>query len=238
MVRHLQRIDPRKAPRDESRVDLLLDVAGEQESLASDVAEEDDRDVVDPSSVIGRLLGHRARVRPEDPEADVIDGQPVAGGEGPAGDAPGCKGALERGVSGTRSDHSGLEQTLHPVPVEHGGQTGRVVLVRVGQDDDVDAPIPRRQALVERDEKASGVRTAVDEETTTTLPLQKDRIALPDVENGQARDTVGPVGHGNRERRNGRDQTPGDNPLRPAPRSSDASVGGARNARSSRCRGG
>lgn len=236
MVRHLQHLHLWNTPRDEGRIDLLLDVAGEQEPLASDVAEEDDRRVVDPGAAIRRLLGHGARVRPQDTEADVVDGEPVAGREDPTRSALPDKGALEGGVSGTRSDHSGLEQTLHPVLVEHGDQTGHVILVRMGQDDDVDAPIPRWQALVERHDEAPGVRTAIDQEAAAARSLQEDRIALPDVEDRQARDAVGPVGGRDRQGRDGRDETSGEDSLGPVPRCPDASVGGARDARSLRCR--
>lgn len=83
----LQKIDPGQPSSDEDRVDVLLDVTGQQEPTSPELPEEDDRDVVDRRPVIGRPLGHRAGVRPEDAEADLVDPEDVAGGEPPARDA-------------------------------------------------------------------------------------------------------------------------------------------------------
>jgi len=65
-----------------------------------------------------------------------------------------------------------------------------MVLVRVRQDEDVDATIPGRQAFVECDEEASRVRPAVDDEPSTALALHEDAVALTDVED---RDVHQPV---------------------------------------------
>ena len=64
-----------------------------------------------------------------------------------------------------------------------------MVFVRVGQDDDVQAAVPRRDPLVERDEHPVRVRAAVDEHPGTGARLQQDRVALADVEH---RDPGGP----------------------------------------------
>jgi hypothetical protein len=50
----------------------------------------------------------------------------------------------EGDVSGTGSGHPRFEEVADSVPPEEANEPGRVVLVRVGEDDHVDAPIPRR----------------------------------------------------------------------------------------------
>ena len=74
------------------------------------------------------------------------------------------------------------------VPVEQQRQPGDVVLVRVAQDQRVDAAVPRRDAPVELDEQAVGIGAAVDQQSASPGALDEDRVALPDVEHGHARD--------------------------------------------------
>ena len=65
MMGDLEQVDARESAPDQDRVDRLLDVAGQQEPLAPDLAEQDDRDVVDRRPAVGRLAGDRARIRPQ-----------------------------------------------------------------------------------------------------------------------------------------------------------------------------
>ena len=66
MVGDLQEVDGGQAAAGEDRIDVVLDVAGEQEAPAGDLAEQDDRDVVDRAAAVGRVARHAARVRPQD----------------------------------------------------------------------------------------------------------------------------------------------------------------------------
>ena len=76
-----------------------------------------------------------------------------------------------------------------------------MVLVRVGQDEDVDPAIPRRQPSVELDEEPIGIGAAVDQHPPAAAALDEDRIALADVEDGDPRRAVGSVGDRHGERR-------------------------------------
>jgi len=73
------------------------------------------------------------------------------------------------------------------VALEEQGESGDVILVWVRQDQGVDASVPRRDAAVEGDEQAVGVRTAVDQQPTAARALDKDRVALSDIEDRDAR---------------------------------------------------
>ena len=83
-----------------------------------------------------------------------------------------------------------------------------MVLVGMGQDDEVDPPVPRRHVGVEGDEEAVGVRAAVDEHPRATIAVDEDRIALADVEDGDPQPAVGP-GRGDRDHRHERDRQTG-----------------------------
>jgi hypothetical protein len=66
----LEQIDPGQAARQQDGIDLLLDVAGQQEALRAERAEEHDRDVVDRGAPVRRVAGNGIAVRPHDSQAD------------------------------------------------------------------------------------------------------------------------------------------------------------------------
>lgn len=70
------------------------------------------------------------------------------------------------------------------------GETGDVILVGVGEHEQVDPPVPWRQTLLERDEESVRVRATVDEQASAPAALDEDRITLPDVEDGDPGDAV------------------------------------------------
>ena len=73
VVGDLQDVDRRQAAAREQRIDVVLDVAGQQEPPAGDLAEQDDRDVVDAAARVGRLARHATRVRPQDAKPDPVE---------------------------------------------------------------------------------------------------------------------------------------------------------------------
>ncbi len=165
MVGDLQQVDPRQVGADEPRVDGLLDIAGQEEPARADGPEQHDRHVVDPRAAVGRLGRHLSPDRPQDAQVDLIDGESVARGDRPAPGSPGRSQRLDPcRVAGTAPAHPGLEHAPDAVAREQQGQARDVVLVRMGQDDDVDPPVPRRQSLVERHEEPVGIGPAVDQE--------------------------------------------------------------------------
>lgn len=236
MVGDLEEIDNRQAAGQEPRIDLLLDVAGQEESMPVDVAEEHDRYVVDGRPTVGRPLRHRASIRPQHLESNFVDGQPVAGGEGPATNAAREQLGIERRVPGPRSDHAGLEDASHGIAAQQRRQSGGVILVRVRQDHEVDAAVPGRKMLVEGDEEPPRVGPAVDEKPTASTPFDEDRVALPDVEDGDPGNAVRSVDDHDRETGHGYHQPAGQPPPRPgSPPRTDLWITWPR--RSSGCRG-
>ena len=168
MVGDLEQVDAGQTVGQQLRVDRLLDVAHEQEASASDLAEEDDRHVVDAGSPVRRLDRHLAADGPQDTECDLVHFQPVARSETTADR---CARSGESGdpgdIAGPGSTHPGLEDPTDVIPIQQQRQPGHVILMRVGQDDRVDPTVPRWDALVERDEQSTGIRSAIDEQATS-----------------------------------------------------------------------
>jgi hypothetical protein len=77
MVCDLEDVDPRQAAGEQDRVDLLLDIAREQEPATRRLPEEHDRDVVDARARVGRFGGHRAGIGPEDRQSCVVDRESI-----------------------------------------------------------------------------------------------------------------------------------------------------------------
>jgi len=189
---NLEQVHPGQAPRQQDRVDLLLDVAGQQEALLAERTEEDDRDVVDRRPAIGRVTWHGVPVGPQDLEVDRIEAQPIARREELGG--PPFEGEVrpEGVIRGTRPDHSRLEDSADPVAVDQPGQPAGMVLMGMAQDQDVDASVPRRDARIELEDQAVGIGTPVDQHPGAAIALDKDRVALSDVEDRDMDPAVGP----------------------------------------------
>jgi hypothetical protein len=80
-MRDLEQVHMGQIVLEKRRVDALLDVAHEQDPTLPDPAEQDDRDVVDAGTAIGRGRGHLAADRPQDSKVDLVDRQAVARGQ-------------------------------------------------------------------------------------------------------------------------------------------------------------
>lgn len=179
----LQEIDTGKAPSKQVRVDLLLDVPHQQEAARPDLSEEDDGYVVDAGAAVRRFPGNLAPDRPQDSQRDVIDLQPIAGGDDPMDGRTGlCQTGDPGRVAGPGPHHPGFEDAAHAIAIEKLGQTGDMVLVRVGEDQGVDPPIPGRDVRVERDQEPVRIRAAVDKEATAARPFHEDAVPLTDIE--------------------------------------------------------
>ena len=200
MVRNLEQVEVGQASGDERRIDVLFDVASEEEPLAVAHPEQHDGGVVDRLAVAERGRRHRAGVGPEDREPDRIQGEAVpadkASGRRPAPREGRCPGGGARAAS----RQAGLVDQTDPIPGQHHRQARHVVLVGMREHDDVEAAIPWREALVERPEEPVGTWPAIDDHATTPVAFDEDGVALPDVENGHANRPVRAVGDGQAER--------------------------------------
>ena len=182
VVRNLEQVDAGHPSSKELRIDALLDVTHEQEPLRSDLPEEHDRDVVDRCPAVGRPLGYPVGVRPEDAQPDRVERQPIARRQ-PSARGPAVRECLAPGlVSRPRPHHARLVDAPDAVPLEHQGQPGDVVLVRVAEHEDVDPAVPWRQAFVQRDQEPRRIRSAIDHEPATPPALDQDPVALADIE--------------------------------------------------------
>jgi hypothetical protein len=165
VMRDLQHIDGRQAPADEHRIDLLLDIAGQEEAPARHLAKEDDRHVVDAGPRVGRLGRHTAGIRPQHADVGVIDSHPITRRQSTGLDVPRGQLSGPGGVTGTWPAHARLVHATDAVARQEERQPGYMILVGVGEHQRVDPPVPRREALVERNKEAIRIGAAVDEQT-------------------------------------------------------------------------
>jgi hypothetical protein len=185
----LEDVDPRQPTGEQQRIHVVLDVAGEQEVTIVDRAQQHDRDPVDEGAIARGLDGDIAPVRPQDADRDVVHAEPVAGGQPePSGGAGPRQPLLPGGIPGSRATHARLEDGPDAIAVEQQHEPRDVVLVRVGQDDRVDPPVPGWDPTVELDEQAVGIRPPVDQQATAPGALDEDRVALADIEHGDPGD--------------------------------------------------
>jgi len=80
VVGHFEQVDLWQSPTHELGVDLLLDVARQEDAVTLELAEQDDGHVVDRSPAVCRSLRDAVRVRPEHPEPDPIELEAIARG--------------------------------------------------------------------------------------------------------------------------------------------------------------
>jgi hypothetical protein len=193
VVGDLEQIDPRQTGGQQAWVDAVLHVARQQESPLADRAQQDDRNVVDAGPIIGRLAGHLAGHRPQDLQLDRVHGQAITGGEAGAWRCAGIGQALvPGGVARAGSEHARFEDPPDAVAVEQQGEASHVVLVRVGEDDDIDAPVPGRDAPIELDEQTIGIGPAIDEQPSPRPTFDQDGVTLSDVQDGHPGDAGRP----------------------------------------------
>jgi hypothetical protein len=165
VVSHLEQVDVRQSGCQQGRVDVLLDVAGQQEPAPVDLPQQHDRDVVDAGPAVGRRARHPTAHGPQHAQVDLVDREPVAGGQGAvARSARPPESIRPGGVPGSRADHPGLEHPPDPVSLQQLGKAGHVILVRVRQDQYVDPAIPWRDPPVQGDEQTPGVGAAIDQQ--------------------------------------------------------------------------
>jgi hypothetical protein len=213
VVCDLEHIDVRESARKEQRIDILLDVTGQQEASPRHRAEQHDRHAIDRRTVARRLARDVVALRPDRDEGDLVHPQAVAGGDG---EAARCtrprQPRVPRLVGGTGPTHAWLEHRPDAVAVQQQDQAGHMVLVRMGQHDRVDPPVPRGHPAVELLEEAIRVGPAVDKQPPATRALDEDGVALAHIEHGQAGYTRPPAGDDRTGQRDG-DHQDGDGRL-------------------------
>jgi hypothetical protein len=82
VVRDLEQVDAREAGAEQFGVDGLFHVTHQQEASRPDLTEQDHGHVVDSRPAVGWLAWDGSPTWPQRPEPDLVDGQPVAGGNG------------------------------------------------------------------------------------------------------------------------------------------------------------
>jgi hypothetical protein len=102
-----------------------------------------------------------------------------------------------------------------------------VILVRMRDHDQVEAPVPRRDARIQRGDQAVGVRPAVHQQAAAVTPGHEDGVTLPDVEDLEPRVAVRQAGGADRDAGDDDGEDQGAGPGRPAPAAAAAAGGRA-----------
>lgn len=178
----LENVDSPQAALDEERVEILLEISRQEEALASDRAHQHDRGVVDDGALVDGHLGNGAPIGPQHVDRESVEPQPIAGRKLGRIDPDPLQPSPPRTISRAGSDRARLEDPLDAVTTGESREPRDVVLVGMGQDDEIDPPIPRWQPLIEPDAQPIGIRAAVHEQPAPARPGDQDRIALPHVE--------------------------------------------------------
>jgi hypothetical protein len=139
----------RQAGGQELWVDVLLDVAGQQQAPIAKAQVEDERNVIDLLARARRTQRHATGQWPVDVDGDAVEDQPITGGDHPCLATQLGQPTAKGGVARSRSNHARLDHAADPVAVEQQRQARDVVLVGVSDGDQVQAAVPSRQALVE-----------------------------------------------------------------------------------------
>jgi hypothetical protein len=218
MMGHFQQVQAvadRDARREELRVDGLFDVPRQEHATGSEAKVQHRGHVVDAGAGIGWLWRHASAGGPTNGDRRAIEAQDVTSGQAAPIERKPIERLVEGGVPGTRTTHPDVSHRAHAVAHEEEREASHMVLVRVGQHDQIDPPVPGWQVCVKCDEQPVGVRPAIDEHPTPGIALDEDGITLSDVEHGHPQASVRPSR--GRERRAEDDHDQGRQPGSPQP---------------------
>ncbi len=185
MVGDLQEVDPatRRDPGiEQPGVDVILDIGGEEEAARPEAQVEDERAVIDLPAARRRTGGHGAGWWPENVDHPAIHGDPVPRSQAGHGAPLAREHAPERGLARSAPGHPVLGDPADPVAPEEDREARRVVLVRVGEDKEVDPPVPWGEPAVQEPDEPVRVRAAIHEDPRSAVALHEDGVPLADVE--------------------------------------------------------
>jgi hypothetical protein len=85
-----------------------------------------------------------------------------------------------------------VHEEAHLVSAQDLAQPSQVVLVRVGEDHDLDLPLVKRQGLADAPQGQVRIHAGVDQGRAPIRRLDQDRVALADIEHGQVQPAIRP----------------------------------------------
>jgi hypothetical protein len=192
VVPDLEQVDPRQQPaRRQRRLHRCLGIAGEERGKAAVAEHEDDRAIVDVTlgegsmGVLSRRIEHLER-------SGTVEHERLAGDD--AADGEPCPGRIgqEAVIGGVLEMDSSVDEEADIEPIEHVHEAGDVVLVRMAENQQVDASREEGHVRPETSQRQLGVRTAVDQGGRSVGRLDQDGVTLSDVEDGDVKEPVRP----------------------------------------------
>lgn len=183
-------------------VHLLLRVAGEQEPALADPDVQYDRHVVDARACVGCFARNLAAPWPQDVDRGSIERQAGRGREGDVASRAAAEDLAEGGIAGSRPQHPRISNDLDSVPLEKQRQAGDMILVGMGEDDQIDPPIVGRNALVKARREQVRIRASVHQDAAAARSFQQDCVALSNVQHRHLEPVIRPA----RAQRSGHDE--------------------------------
>jgi len=173
---------PDRPARQKHRLDGQLRVAGEERAESATAELRHDRSVVDVPIRERRRRVRRRWVHDRQP-ADRVEAQELPGAcQGVGGVGLGACQRDESVVGGVRVLVPRLQDEADPISLEDRHQARDVVLVRVGEQHDVDSSLPPGQPLAQPTQQQLRVGTAIDQQGRPRWSAHQDRVTLADIE--------------------------------------------------------
>lgn len=176
---------------------VLLEITGEQDPLLAEPDAEHDGGVVDAATRAGGGRRQPIPRRPQHLDGGCTEREGRALEQADPTDVEPSGRSPQFAHAGAVTVHPGLCDAAHGVARHQARQATRMVLVGMGQHDQVDVAVPDGDALVEPSHQQVGVRPAVDQEASAVCGLDQDGIPLPDVEDRDPEQSFG-AGHQHR----------------------------------------
>jgi len=192
VVTDLQDVDRgQHAATEEQGLDGRLGITGEQHPEGAVLEQRDDRGVVDVA--LGQRPGRVGIGWEEDGQARAgVEGMHLAGASQDGPCAAFRRGQREEARIGrVVVGPPAIEHEAHAVARQRGDEARHVVLVRVGEEHEIDPSLPEGKRLAESLRREIGVRPTVDEQRRPRRGADEDGVALADVEHGHVQPAVG-----------------------------------------------
>ena len=190
MVADLQHIDDEECPpAHEDCLDGCFGIPGKQRGEPAIANQHDHRSVVDVALGERRSRIGLRRVHDLD-RGGRIEHETLTGSRECAADLPIGHFGYESSVRRVLERNAGMEYGADMESVQHLDQSRDVVLVRMAQNEQVDAAREEREVGPQPSERQLRIRATVDQHRRARGGLQEDRVALADVEGRQVETPV------------------------------------------------
>jgi hypothetical protein len=189
VMRHLQDVPatrPDAQHGEQVVVAVLLEVSGQEGPLPPEAERQHDGGVVHGAPDRWRHGRQDLQWWPQHVDPRGAEAEGVALREADTRHAEAFGGRTKRPRPCAISGHAGLGDAPHAIARHECPEAAGMVLVRVREQDEVDAAVPDGDPLIEPAHEQVGVGAPIHQDPSTASGLEQDRVTLADVEDGDA----------------------------------------------------